>query len=332
MSVSLDQNPKDLVMKKPGKIDISNYEMLKGLGEGAFGKVYLTRHKAQGTYWAFKQLKKNEIIKSHQVDHLKNECFILYSLEHPFIVRMDSFSQDKRYIFIIMEFVSGGELFKYLRRVGKFNKIQAAFYGAQVAMIWEYIHSLNVIYRDLKPENLLIDKTGYLKLADFGFAKIVPTRTYTLCGTPEYLAPEVILNKGHGKAVDWWTLGVLIYEMLVGIDPFNDPDPMAMYQNILKGVLKFPKHVDSDSKSIIKHLLESDLSKRYGNLKNQAQDVKDHRFFDHINWKSLYDRTLQAPYVPPVKAETDTSNFTAVDKIDDRTVPEVPPPDPFSSW
>ena len=331
--MSLDQNPKDLVRKTPKRINLEDYELTKGLGEGAFGKVYLTEHRSSDALYAFKQLKKNEIIKSHQVDHLMNECYILYSLDHPFIVKMEGMAQDQRYLFIIMEFVAGGELFKYLRRVGKFNKFQTSFYAGQVALAWEYLHSLNVIYRDLKPENLLICANGYIKVADFGFAKVVSARTYTLCGTPEYLAPEVILNKGHGKAVDWWTLGVLIYEMLVGIDPFNDPDPMTMYQKILKGALRFPKSVDSDSKSIIKHLLESDLSKRYGNLKNQAQDVKDHRFFDHINWQSLEEKAIQPPYVPQLKSSTDTTNFSAIGKIDDNTVPKIPPSsDPFLNW
>ena len=133
--------------------------------------------------------------------------------------------------------------------------------------MFEYLHSKNIIYRDLKPENILIDKSGYLKLTDFGFAKICEGRTYTLCGTPEYLAPEILLNKGHGKPVDWWTFGVLTYEMIAGIDPFNDEDPMLIYQKILKGKLKFPSSFDSNAKSLVKHLLEADLSKRYGNLK-----------------------------------------------------------------
>ena len=132
----------------------------------------------------------------------------------------------------------------------------------------EYLHSLNIIYRDLKPENILIAKDGYLKLVDFGFAKKISVRTFTLCGTPEYLAPEVILNHGHGKPVDWWALGVLLYEMLVGEDPFTDKDPMTVYHNILKGRVRFPKDLDADGKSLIKHLLVSDLSRRYGNLKN----------------------------------------------------------------
>lgn len=142
---------------------------------------------------------------------------------------MEGMAQDTRFLYIAMEYVAGGELFTYLRSATKFSPSQACFYAAQVTMMFEYLHSKNVIYRDLKPENLLIAPDGYLKLTDFGFAKIVEGRTYTLCGTPEYLAPEILTNKGHGKGVDWWTLGVLLYEMIAGIDPFNDDDPMAIY-------------------------------------------------------------------------------------------------------
>jgi protein kinase A len=138
-----------------------------------------------------------------------------------------------------------------------------------VASSFEYLHSKNIIFRDLKPENLLVANDGYLKLTDFGFAKILNEgRTFTICGTPEYIAPEVILNQGHGKAVDWWTLGVLIYEMHAGIDPFNDDDPMGIYKNILRGKIQFPSSFDKDAKSLVKHLLVADLSKRYGNLKD----------------------------------------------------------------
>ena len=133
--------------------------------------------------------------------------------------------------------------------------------------MFDYLHQKNIIYRDLKPENILIREDGYLTLTDFGFAKYVEGRTFTLCGTPEYLAPEILLNKGHGKPVDWWCLGILLYEMLAGIDPFNDDDPMAIYQKILKGKVKFPRSFDKNAKSLVKHLLVADLTKRYGNLK-----------------------------------------------------------------
>ena len=331
--MSLDQNPCDLDLKKPHPIKLDGYEVIKALGEGAFGRVFIAKNRKANCFGALKRLKKAEIIKSHQVDHLKNECYILNSLSHPLIVRMEGIAQDSRYLFIAMEVVSGGELFKHLRKAGKFKKSEAAFYAAQVTLMWEYLHSKNVIYRDLKPENLLIDKQGYLKLTDLGFAKIVSTRTYTLCGTPEYLAPEVILNKGHGKAVDWWTLGVLLYEMVVGVDPFNSPDPLIMYQNIVKGTLRFPSCVDPDCKSLIKHLLDGDVTRRYGNLKNQAQDVKEHRFFFDMNWDALLDRRIIAPHVPALKNEGDTSHFSAMDEVKGEEPAKVPSAnDPFLNW
>lgn len=266
--MSLDQNPKSISLKLPTKLNLDDFELLKALGEGSFGKVYMAREKSKQQYMAFKQLKKMEIIKSKQVDHVKNEVFILNSLDHPFLVKMYGMTQDPRYLYIAMEFVCGGELFTYLRKVVRFPKHLAGLYTMMVTMMFEYLHSKNVIYRDLKPENILIDNQGYLKLTDFGFAKIVETRTYTLCGTPEYIAPEIILNKGHSKGVDWWTLGVFLYEMLAGIDPFNDSDPMQIYQNIIRLNLKFPRNFDKDARSLVKHLLVTDLSKRYGNLKN----------------------------------------------------------------
>jgi serine/threonine protein kinase len=189
-----------------------------------------------------------------------------------------------------------------------------------------------MVYRDLKPENVLIGSNGYVKLTDFGFAKLVDGKTYTLCGTPEYLAPEIILNKGHGKAVDWWTLGILIYEMLVGIDPFNDDDPMMVYQKIIKGKIKFPKNVEKDAKSIIKHLLDADVTKRYGCLKDGVKDIIDHRWFKGFDWKSLLFMTLEAPYVPKIKGSSDSSNFSQYPDSDGEIIPIKPDKDPFINW
>lgn len=213
-----------------------------------------------------------------------------------------------------MEFVQGGEFFVYLRTVGKLKPIDAAFYTASVSAMFEYMHGLDIIYRDLKPENLLVASDGYLKLTDFGFAKIVKARTYTLCGTPEYIAPEILLNKGHGKPVDWWALGILIYEMNHGIDPFTANDPMQIYQNILSGKLKFSTVFDPDAKSLVRHLLEHDLSKRYGNLKNGAEDIKQHRYLASIDWRMLSLKQIPINYKPKIKDANDDSCFQKYDE------------------
>jgi len=253
-------------------------------------------------------------------------------IEHPFIIGFDGFTQYDRSLYLSIELVNGGELFTYLRGIGKFGVNQTQFYMAQVISWFEYLHSKNIVYRDLKPENILIDKTGYLKLTDFGFAKIVEGRTYTLCGTPEYLAPEIILNKGHGKPVDWWTTGVLLYEMLAGIDPFSDDDPMMVYQKILKGKLKFPSSFDSNAKSLVKHLLEIDLTKRYGNLKGGVSDIKGHRFFKGYDFDSLLKKTISPPYVPKVKSSGDTSNFSNYPDSDKQPPAIKSSEDPFLEW
>jgi len=224
---------------------------------------------------------------------------------------LNGFSQESRYLYLVMEFVRGGELFTYLRGKQFFPLRQAQFYAAQIFSVFAYLHSndiiyrfsfgFNKIYRDLKPENVMIADNGYLKLTDFGFAKVCTHRTYTLCGTPEYLAPEIILNKGHGKPVDWWTFGVFTYELLVGIDPFTDDDPANIYRNILSGKVTFPSDFDMDAKSLIKRLLQEDLTKRLGNLKGGTDDIKNHKFFKDINWDDLHAKKIKAMYIPPLK-------------------------------
>ena len=325
---------KEKSKKKKMKIKVKDFEKLKTVGLGSYGRVRLCKQKKTGEIFVMKILKKNEIIKQKQVDHVYSEFNILSTLKHPFIVQLVGFNfEDPKYIYFVLEYVQGGELFTLLRTKGTFPVPQTKFYLAHIITIFEYLHSKNIVYRDLKPENILINKNGYLKLTDFGFAKILENeKTYTLCGTPEYLAPEIILNKGHGKAVDWWTLGILLYEMLVGIDPFSDDDPMKTYQKILKGKINFPKTIDKDAKSLIKHLLTQDTSKRFGCLKNGVKDILNHRFFDGFDWKNFVYLTLTPPYIPDVKSEDDTSNFEKYPESDLESPAVDKKNDPFLKW
>lgn len=311
---------------------LTDYELTTTLGTGSFGRVMLARNKKTGEFSAMKRLKKAEIIKLRQVDHVVSENNILSQINHPFLVGLQGFAQDSRYLYFLMPYIAGGELFTYLRHESKLNESHAMFYSAQVTLMFEYLHNLDIIYRDLKPENILIDQDGYLKLTDFGFAKVCESRTYTLCGTPEYLAPEVLLNKGHGKPVDWWTLGILTYEMLAGIDPFNDGDPMVIYQKILKGKIKFPRDFDKNAKSIVKHLLVGDVTKRYGCLKNGADDIKNHRWFKELDWYKLSQKKLAAPYLPTIGKPGDTTNFSEYPDSDKQSAEVPKKDDPFLDW
>eukprot|EP00296_Roombia_truncata_P000160 JP435823.1.p1 GENE.JP435823.1~~JP435823.1.p1 ORF type:complete len:353 (+),score=95.56 JP435823.1:59-1117(+) len=290
---------------------MSDFELKEILGTGSFGKVRLVRHKSSSFVFAMKQLSKSLILRTKQLEHIMAEKNILASLAFPFIVSYYGSMQDDRYLYLNLEYVIGGEFFTHLRSANRFPNDTARFYAASVVLAFEHLHDTNIIYRDLKPENLLLDHQGYLKVTDFGFAKIIdPTvKTWTLCGTPEYLAPEIILNKGHGKAVDWWALGVLIYEMLVGYPPFYSEDRMALYQNILSGKIEFPRHVSRQARDLISKLLTADLTRRLGTLRHGSKDIRRHPWFRGFDWNALMYRKLQAPIVPHTNGPEDTTYF-----------------------
>ena len=308
---------------------VHEFEIMDTLGTGTFGRVRLVKYKKDNKWMAMKILKKAEIIRLKQVEHIKAEKTILGSINHPFIVNMFGAFQDERCLYMLMEYVIGGELFSHLRRAGRFTNEVTRFYAGEIVLAFDYLHKQDVVYRDLKPENLLLDQDGHVKITDFGFAKRVEDRTWTLCGTPEYLAPEIIQSKGHGKAVDWWALGVLIYEMLAGYPPFYDENPFGIYQKILagkiqRGKIDFPRHFDVHAKDLIKKLLTADRTKRIGCLKNAAGDITKHKWFRGMDWNQLYNRQVAASINPAasLKSESDTSLFDKYpDSVEETAAP-----------
>lgn len=305
-----------------GSVSLSDFQLQKTLGTGTFGRVYLTRFRSTNNYFAMKVLLKTEVVRLKQVEHINSEKDILAQVHHPFIVNLACTFQDPANLYLLLEYVPGGELFTHLRRAGRFTNAITKFYTSEIYLAIEYLHSQDIIYRDLKPENLLLDKRGHIKITDFGFAKKIVDRTWTLCGTPEYLAPEIIQSKGHGKAADWWALGILIFEMIAGYPPFFDDNPFGIYEKILAGKVHFPSHIDPYAKDLIKRLLAQDRSKRLGNLKGGAKDVQKHKWFKGIEWAALISRSVNGPIVPPFRHAGDTSNF------EDYGEQEVAEPDP----
>ncbi|KAI7879790.1 kinase-like protein [Lichtheimia hyalospora FSU 10163] len=298
---------------------LQDFELMDTLGTGTFGRVYLTRFRSTNKFYAMKVLKKSEVVRLKQVEHLLWEKQILASVRFPFIVDLFCAFQDNTNLYMLLGYVVGGELFSHLRRAGRFTNDMTRFYASEIVLAIEYLHSKNIVYRDLKPENLLIDHDGHIILTDFGFAKIIQDRTWTLCGTPEYLAPEVIQSKGHGKAVDWWALGILIFEMLAGYPPFFDDNSFGIYEKILAGRVQFPSHFDFLAKDLLKRLLVGDRTKRLGNLKGGPEDIKRHKWFRGVDWIGLLEKTVRAPIIPKYRHPGDTGNF---EKYPDTKLPE----------
>eukprot|EP00696_Hemimastix_kukwesjijk_P014518 gnl/Hemi2/28532_TR9450_c0_g1_i1.p1 gnl/Hemi2/28532_TR9450_c0_g1~~gnl/Hemi2/28532_TR9450_c0_g1_i1.p1 ORF type:complete len:345 (-),score=59.24 gnl/Hemi2/28532_TR9450_c0_g1_i1:166-1200(-) len=294
--------------RKPG-VGLEDFEAGCIIGTGTFGKVRLVRYKPNGQVYAMKVLKKSEIIRLKQVEHILSEKQVLSLVDHPFLVKLHDTFQDDTFLYMVMDFIVGGEMFSHLRALGRFTSDMAKFYGAQVVLAFEFLHSRSIVYRDLKPENLLLDRQGYISIVDFGFAKKVLDRTWTLCGTPEYLAPEIIQSKGHNKGVDWWALGILIYEMLAGHPPFYDDNPFGTYQQILANKPVFPSHFDPAATDLIRGLLTTDTTKRFGCMRAGADDIKTHRWFAGFDWDGLQKRRLPGPIIPHVEGDDDVKNF-----------------------
>ncbi|KAH9641957.1 hypothetical protein HF086_011707 [Spodoptera exigua] len=286
-----------------------DYDRIKAIGNGAYGEVFLVRDKCSFNYHAMKVVEKGVVVERKHVKHLILEKEILRCVKFPFIVSLEYAFKDNMYLYFILPFVSGGEMFTYLNKYGSFSENLAIFYTAQLVLALEYLHHCQIIHRDIKPENILIDTTGYIKLCDFGFCKIIKKKTWTLCGTPEYLAPEIIMSRGYNFAVDWWAVGVLIYEMTVGNPPFFASDPSKLYEKVLNCFYKCPRTLSQECRSIVKGFLQVDPTRRLGTLKEGAFGVKIHPWFKDIDWPDLFSQRLTPPFVPDKQAPGETSNF-----------------------
>ncbi|XP_078579216.1 cGMP-dependent protein kinase 1-like isoform X2 [Branchiostoma floridae x Branchiostoma japonicum] len=312
-------------------VKLSDTEIVATLGVGGFGRVELVRVKGfNNRTFALKQLKKKHIVETRQQDHIMSEKKIMGEARSDFIVRLFKTFKDSKYLYMLLEVCLGGELWTILRDRGSFDDGTTRFYTACVLEAFTYLHQRGIIYRDLKPENLLLDSKGYIKLVDFGFAKKIGfgRKTWTFCGTPEYVAPEIILNKGHDLSADYWSLGILMFELLTGSPPFSGSDPMKTYNLILKGIdiMEFPRKISRNAHNLIKKLCKDNPSERLGNQKNGIKDIQKHKWFEGFNWEGLRSKTLCPPIVQPVKNTTDTSNF------DDYPIDEEDTPEDFTGW
>lgn len=316
------------------KYALSDLRELAVLGSGTFGKVTLVQDKKDKTkVYALKAMLKSEIVAHKQQSNVMNEKNVMIVCHHPFILRLYQTFKDAKRLYMLIEFVQGGELFSVLHTPSSDGvpEAQAKFYAAGVLLGLAYLHSKDIAYRDMKPENCLVDRDGYPKLVDFGFAKVISNKSFTLCGTPEYLAPELVLGKGHNKCVDYWAFGILIYEMVVGYSPFSDRDGMdqvVICRNIVNGNITFPSSFNKVLKELIVGLLKRDTNARLGNLKGGTDDIRDHKWFAAFDFNAYLLKQIKPMWKPKVKDATDVSNFDAFG-LDEH--PETPYKD-TSNW
>ncbi|XP_078090103.1 RAC-alpha serine/threonine-protein kinase isoform X2 [Mustelus asterias] len=281
----------DISLSRPKhKVTMHNFEYLKLLGKGTFGKVILVKEKASGRYYAMKILKKEVIVAKDEVAHTVTENRVLQNSRHPFLT-----------------------LFFHLSRERVFSEDRARFYGAEIVSALDYLHSeKNVVYRDLKLENLMLDNDGHIKITDFGLCKegIKDGATMrTFCGTPEYLAPEVLEDNDYGRAVDWWGLGVVMYEMMCGRLPFYNQDHEKLFELILMEEIRFPRTLSPEARSLLSGLLKKDPKQRLGGGYDDAKEIMQDKFFAGIEWQDVYQKKLTPPFKPQVTSEMDTRYF-----------------------
>ena len=291
------------------KLAWDDLDLRQVLGEGSFGCVRLCVHKPTKEPYALKALHKGHLISTNQVQNTINEKRMMEACIHPFILKCIGAFNGAKHVHLVLDLCLGGELFTRMSKVGVLKAKDAAIYTAMVASALGFLSARNIAHRDLKLENLMFDAKGYLKVIDFGFAKIIEKRTWTFCGTPDYLAPEILSHAGHNHAVDWWTLGILLYEMVHGEPPFVDDDQMVTFKRISKLDYRVRSTIPPECKDLIQKILVLNPSKRYGMLAEAENDVLRHPLLAHIDVQKLIKKELPVPFVPKCKDPTDCSNF-----------------------
>uniref|UniRef100_A0A673M149 Serine/threonine-protein kinase Sgk1-like n=1 Tax=Sinocyclocheilus rhinocerous TaxID=307959 RepID=A0A673M149_9TELE len=294
------------------RVSVADFYYLKVIGTGSFGKVFLATHRENGRYYAVKVLQKHIILTRKEERNVMCEHRVLLkTLNHPFLVKLHFSFQTKDRLYLVLDYACGGELFYHLQREGVFGEPRARFYAAEMACALGYLHSLKIVYRDLKPENILLDSAGHVVLTDFGLCKEGMSgrgTTRTFCGTPEYLAPEVLLQKEYDRTVDWWGLGAVLHEMLYGLPPFYNADRLEMLRNIIYQPLVLKPGVSSAARDLLKRLLNRDRAKRLG-AKRDLTELQSHPFFSSIHWDELVAKQIPPPYVPLLSGPGDLTNI-----------------------
>ncbi|XP_062398134.1 serine/threonine-protein kinase N1 isoform X1 [Sardina pilchardus] len=300
--------------QKKAPLSLEDFRLIAVLGRGHFGKVLLGEYKKSNTMYAIKALKKGDIMARDEVDSLMCEKRIFETVNisrHPFLVNLFACFQTPEHVCFVMEYTAGGDLMMHIH-TDVFTEPRAVFYAACVVLGLQFLHDHKIVYRDLKLDNLLLDTDGYVKIADFGLCKEgmgYGDRTGTFCGTPEFLAPEVLTDTSYTRAVDWWGLGVLIYEMLVGESPFPGDDEEEVFDSIVNDEVRYPRFLSSEAIGIMRRLLRRNPERRLGSSEKDAEDVKKQPFFRNIDWEALLLRKVPPPFLPCIVGKEDVSNF-----------------------
>ncbi|KAJ3423904.1 ribosomal protein S6 KINASE [Anaeramoeba flamelloides] len=301
------KNKKTVYSKTSKSVTVDDFDLLKVIGRGNFGKVLLVQEKGTQNIYAMKVLKKNEIVKRKQVKHVLTERALMIKLDCPFIVDFHYSFQNKEKLYFVMEYVSGGDIYHRLNVDRRFSEKRVLLYSAAMIIALQKIHEHGAIYRDMKPENLLIDNKGYLKLIDFGLAKIFRSKKKrkckTRCGTPEYVAPEVIKGEKYGIEADYWSLGIVLFEMLHGMPPFYAESTYEIYEKVLNDEPKIASFLSSEVQDLLTQLLKKEPKERLGSP--NRKNIREHDFFCNLDWQKIYSKQYKPEFVPEIEGKTD---------------------------